>query len=83
MRFRLALALIVAVAAIFHVEPAVAQYAPPAKDARWFVGHLGEETCVPLDDVGPDLSRLYYGAGNMHTPEDFVAVALSRGIRNA
>jgi hypothetical protein len=40
-------------------------------EKRWYLWHLKSETCVPLDDVGEDWGRLYYGAGAMHTPRDF------------
>jgi len=50
---------------------ALALFAPVSGHASWYVGHLGVELCVPLDDVGPRAERLYYGAGSMHTPEDY------------
>jgi hypothetical protein len=46
-------------------------FAPASGHASWYVGHLGAERCVPLDNVGPQAERLYYGAGPMHTPEGY------------
>jgi hypothetical protein len=34
-------------------------------DERWYIGHFGQEICVPLNDIGNNGTRLYYGAGNM------------------
>jgi hypothetical protein len=51
-------------------------------DARWYISHAGPEACVPIDDIDPnDLTRLYYGAGQMHTPDDFVSAMRSMGMR--
>jgi hypothetical protein len=41
-----------------------------AAEVRWYLAHMGAETCVPLDDIGDNNERLYYGAGDMHTPAD-------------
>jgi len=49
--------------------------------ADWFVAHMGQKICVPLDDIGANGERLYYHAGNMHTPEDFVRLFESLGSR--
>jgi hypothetical protein len=38
--------------------------------ARWYVGHWGPEACVPLDDIGENGERMYYGTGSMRTPQD-------------
>jgi hypothetical protein len=40
-------------------------------EERWYLWHLGGETCVPLDDIAEDGHRLYYGVGDMRTPHDF------------
>jgi len=50
---------------------ALALFAPVSGHASWYVGHLGAELCVPLDDLGPQAERLYQGTGSMHTPEDY------------
>jgi hypothetical protein len=50
---------------------ALALFAPVSGHASWYVGHLGAELCVSLDNVGPQAERLYSGAGSMHTPEDY------------
>jgi hypothetical protein len=42
-----------------------------AAEARWYIAHMGAEACVPVDDIGDNNERLYYGAGNMRTPDDF------------
>lgn len=47
---------------------------------RWYVGHVGPESCVPLDDLGESMQRLYYGSGRMHTPSDFVAHFAAMGV---
>lgn len=51
-----------------------------AHESRWYLSHMNNETCVPLDDIGRDLTRLYYGTGKMRTPEDFVRYVKSLGI---
>jgi hypothetical protein len=63
----LALALAVAVAAL-----------PATANARWYMDHINQETCVPIDDlsmaaVGQWERLYYYGGGRMHTPDDVVA----------
>jgi hypothetical protein len=50
--------------------PGAAVAAVPVPD-DWRVGHLGPETCVPLDDIGDHFNRLYYHTGKMRTPADF------------
>ena len=52
--------------------PAPAPEAPVAPGVRWYTGHMGDDTCVPVDDIGDDGHRLAFGAGSMKTPEDFV-----------
>jgi hypothetical protein len=47
---------------------------------RWYVGHVGPEICVPLDDLDDSMQRLYYGGGQMHTPADFVAHFAAMGV---
>lgn len=44
----------------------------PANATEWYVSHVGAEPCVPLSDIGPHFERLYYGTGDLHTPEDFI-----------
>jgi len=39
-------------------------------DELWYMAHLGPDACVPLRDIGPDFSRVYYGAGTMRVPKD-------------
>jgi hypothetical protein len=39
-------------------------------DDLWYMGHVGAEPCVPLQDIASDFSRVYYGAGVMRVPED-------------
>jgi hypothetical protein len=49
---------------------------------RWYVAHFGEETCVPLDDIGMsggEPKRLYYGSGDLHTPSDFATMIQTMG----
>lgn len=48
---------------------------------RWYVAHMGGEACVPLDDIGQNLERLYYGTGSMHIPEDLERLFQSVGMR--
>jgi hypothetical protein len=48
-------------------------------EARWYIGHLGAEICVPLSDVGDNMERLYYGSGQMRTPEDFAQHMRNQG----
>jgi hypothetical protein len=57
---------------------ALAPVAAGACDVLWYIGHLGKETCVPLDDIGQHSERLYYGSGSMHTLNDFERWARSR-----
>jgi hypothetical protein len=46
----------------------------PAEEGRWYIAHDGNEPCVPLDDIDIDSGRrLYYGAGDLHTPADYAA----------
>jgi hypothetical protein len=45
--------------------------------ARWYIAHSGDETCVPLDDIGENNERLYDDGGQMHAPED-----LARRLRS-
>jgi hypothetical protein len=53
---------------------------PAAAADRWYMGHLGAETCVPLDNIGDyGRTRLYYGTGIWHTPADFAQVASRAG----
>jgi predicted nucleotidyltransferase len=52
---------------------------PAMADGRWYLAHLRQEVCVPIDDIGNNSERLYYGAGAMHTPEDFVRRLRSAG----
>jgi hypothetical protein len=47
----------------------------PEADARWYLGHHDAEVCVPVDDIGFDGRRLYYGAGPAQAPEDYVALS--------
>lgn len=49
--------------------------------ARWYVAHLGGETCVPLNDVGADWQRLYYGTGPFSRPEDLARYFQAIGAR--
>jgi hypothetical protein len=55
------------------VAAAAALTSAPA-EARWYVSHLGADTCVPLDRIDTDKPerRLYYSSGPLQTPEDFV-----------
>jgi hypothetical protein len=46
---------------------------------RWYAAHIGPEACVPLEDIGNNGERLYYGAGQFQTPEDFVRHVKSQG----
>jgi len=47
---------------------------PAFAGERWYLAHVGAETCVPLDDLNNDLStRSYYGTGDMRTPKDYAA----------
>jgi hypothetical protein len=51
-------------------------------NARWYISHAGAEACVPIDNIDPTTAtRLYYGAGEMHTPDDFVSAMRSRGLQ--
>lgn len=53
----------------------------PAQAAdQYFVGHMGAETCVPLNDVTSDFRRVYYGGGDLHTPGDYEAGLRSVGL---
>jgi hypothetical protein len=49
---------------------------PATANARWYMAHINQETCVPIDDLmlGRDgnWQRLYYGGGRMHTADDVV-----------
>lgn len=64
----------IALAAAFSTTLGVAQvHAEEPPSPRWYISHFGPETCVPLDDI--DIAsgqRLYYGAGSLRSPEDFV-----------
>jgi hypothetical protein len=45
-------------------------YSPTASQARWYIGHSDAETCVPIDDLDFNTGkRLYYGGGELKTPE--------------
>jgi hypothetical protein len=64
--------------------PAAAPAPAPTSSShkgRWYIGHLGQETCVPVDDISFDApgGRLYYGTGSMHTPDDFVRWVANHG----
>jgi len=48
-------------------------------DGRWYIGHFGQEVCIPLNDIGNNGTRAYYGAGNMRNPEDFARFMASVG----
>jgi hypothetical protein len=52
-------------------------------DARWYISHVGAETCVPIDNLDPSnpFTRLYYGAGEMRTPDDFLNTVRSMGMQ--
>ena len=50
------------------------------REYPWYVAHLGPEACVPLADIGPDGSRLYYGAGGMRSPSDFADAMRRTGM---
>jgi hypothetical protein len=51
--------------------------ATPPAPADWYMAHFGAETCVPLSDIGTNGQRVHYGAGAMHTPEDYVQMMVS------
>jgi hypothetical protein len=51
---------------------AMLTFHPASSEARWYIWHMGPENCVPVDDIGDNLERLYYGTGAMKTPEDFM-----------
>jgi hypothetical protein len=59
--------------AAFHdkANSQLALFVPVSGHASWYVGHLGAELCVPLDNIGPQAERLYDGVGSMHIPEDY------------
>lgn len=59
---------------------AICDWMPAAAAGRWYVGHSGSQPCVPLDDLGDNMQRLYYGGGQMHTPADFVAHFAAMGV---
>jgi hypothetical protein len=49
---------------------------------EWYVAHLGQETCVPIDDIDMDTGRrLYYHTGSMHTPQQFEQMFARLGVR--
>jgi hypothetical protein len=42
-------------------------------ETRWYVTNITSgETCVPIDQLGPNMKLLSHGTGSMHTPEDVV-----------
>jgi hypothetical protein len=53
--------------------PAAPAPQAPIPSVRWYLGHLGADSCVPLTDVGHSMERVYYGAGSMQAPEDMAA----------
>jgi len=46
---------------------------------RWYISHVGPEACVPIENIGDNGERLYYGAGQFQTLEDFVRHVKSQG----
>jgi hypothetical protein len=60
-------------------QPATPPPAPPAPPAtprpkRWYFARFGAEPCVPIDDVDFIANkRLYYGGGDLHTPQQVEA----------
>lgn len=67
-------------AAAFVASVATAGTTVQAQAPRWYVGHLGGEDCVPLDDIGDAGERLYYQTGKMRTPEDYILWMQSNGV---
>jgi len=51
-------------------DPAKAATTPAADETKWYIAHLGAEPCVPLDRIGHNFNRVYYGSGNFKTPDD-------------
>jgi hypothetical protein len=51
-----------------------------ADDDRWYMAHMGSESCVAISNIGADGDRVYYGAGPMHVPDDIVPFFAGAGI---
>ena len=51
-----------------------------AADKDWYVGHLGDEVCVPIRGIHDDLTRARWG-GPMRTPEDVAKKLREKGLR--
>lgn len=64
-------------AALLLVAPRLAYSEPQS----WYVAHLGQDACVPINDIGDDFRRLYYGAGSMKDPDDLVTALQRMGGR--
>lgn len=59
------------VAATAVIAAGLSLMTPASTEARWYVAHMSAEICVPLDDIDFEtFTRLYYGTGDMHAPED-------------
>jgi hypothetical protein len=53
-----------------------------ANAGSWYMGHVGQETCVAIGDYSFETgNRLYYGAGALHTPDDVKGWFLSHGMQ--
>ena len=52
----------------------------PAARAEWWIGKVGGETCVPLEELGTD--GKYHSAhfGMIHAPEDYIHVVGGRDL---
>jgi hypothetical protein len=71
-------------AALEHLLVAIAivttHPASALDDAHWYMGHVNEEICVPLDDIGPNNTRLYFGGGPYRVPQDLVHQMIKDGL---
>lgn len=62
---------------IFAAIALLALFSSARADDLWYMGHMGAEPCVPLNDITSNFRRVHYGAGDMRVPED-IAQAFQR-----
>jgi hypothetical protein len=68
---------------VFLVAMALALSVGHARAEDWYMAHVGQEICVPVDDLSVETpgQRLYYHGGDLHTPEDVKRFFAAMGAR--